>query len=173
LVAVVAFDAFLTGALGFAAAVLALEVVPPVTLVLAGARFAIVAGFFATLLVEVDFVGTGFEATFFEAVDDFVGAFFAASALVAGVAEVFDFVAAGFALELAAEVDFVVDLAFGFAATFVEGFAAGFAAGFVAGLFSLAAVDSDFFGASLTLPERPLGSAKTPFSAPCEMALLS
>lgn len=170
--ALAAFVGFVA-AFGFAAAVLALDAEPPVTLFLAGARFAVVAGFLTAVPTGVAFFTAGFAGAFLADTDGFAGTFFAAVALVVVAAEDFDFVAVGFVRELAAE-DFGVGLAFDLATTFVGGFAAGFATGFVAGLFSLAAVDSaGLFGASLTFPERPLGSAKTPLSAPCEIALFS
>jgi len=68
--------------------------------------------------------------------------------------------------------------AFDFDPGFVAGFAAAFVAGAVlvleVGLFSLASsADLTAFAASFTRPDGPLGSEKTPFSAPTAIALLS
>lgn len=154
LVPLAAFAGLFAVAFGLADAVLALAAEPPVTLCsssmrksteeksaifstfLAGARFAVAAGFFAAEPEEVVFFTAGFAGAFFTGtvVFDFVGAFFAAGALVAVAVDDFDFDAVDFVPEPVAE-DFVVDLTFGFAATFVDDLAVGFAAGLVAGLF--------------------------------------
>jgi len=105
---------------------------------------------------------------FFGAV--FFGAGTAAAFFVA-VVLVFFVVAGFFALDAAA-VAFVLAFLMG-----TSGFLAGafFTTGFFAGTgFEFSSSDVGFFlGASLTLPEGPLGKAKTPESAPDVMARLS
>jgi len=140
--------AFLTGA--FFAAVLALDVaVVPVTAFFAGARLLavvvfLVAAALALGLPATTFLGAGFLAA--------AGLALAGAAFLGAAALVVAFAAAlGLAVEALA--------ALGLAAV---------ALALEAGLFSLAAEDSAglVFGASLTLPDGPLGRVNTPFSAP-------
>lgn len=175
LVPTLAVAAFLAGVLAFAVLALAAAVVPVIAFLAVSLR-----------LEEVAFLAGA--ATFF------AGAFLVASAFFAGVAFAFAVVAFVVALAAAAFL-VVVDLgaalevdAFSFATDFFAGFAAftsgllaglaleaaGFAT-FESGLFSLADVSAvrGFLGANLTRPDRPFGRAKTFFSAPLLIALLS
>ncbi len=151
LVALAAFVGFVA-AFGFAAAVLALDAEPPVTLYLLSSEMSLKEKiFWPTFLAGCAFRrcsrlpyggadgGRFLHSRFSQAPSLqtrmlFAGTFFAAVALVVVAAEDFAFVAVGFVRELAAE-DFGVGLAFDLATTFVGGFATGFATDFVAGLF--------------------------------------
>jgi len=139
---------------------------------LAATFFSAVFAVDAFLAGAVDFVAGFLPGAL--AVVFFAVAFFGAGAAAFFVAAVVVFlVAAGFfALDTVA-VAFVVVFLEG-ASTFLTG-AFFTAAGFFAGTgFAFSSSDADFFlGASLTLPEGPLGKAKMPAEAPEEMARLS
>jgi len=166
--------AFFAGA--FLAAVLALDVaVVPVTTFFAGARLLAVVVFFAATglalgLPAMTFLGAAFLTVvalgFAGTCVDFltVAAALPAEAALVGLDDLV--VDALVVVDLAAVGFEVVDLA-------VVDFGLAVAAFLEAGLFSFAAEDSAGLdlGASLTLPERPLGRTNTPFSVPEVMAL--
>jgi len=157
-----AVDLALVVALVLVAAALALGLAALVELVafLAAGRFAVVVFLAAGLVVVVAFLAVGAAL--------FTGAFalvavevvvFFAEALEAGAAR-----AGAFAFVLVA-----VFLTAGLAAGLVS-----FLTAALTGLFSLVALASSALplAASLTFPEGPLGSVKTPFSSPLMMARL-
>jgi len=175
--------------LPFLVAVLALGALlvaaPPVTAFLALPRLVLDLTFFsgATFLPAYVFFGAG---SVFFAVDGLTAGFaglevavgfftvLAGDALAAGV---FEDGALRPVEDLVAVVDLLVEV-FDFDPGFVTGFEAALVVGgfevFEVGLFSFASSAAlRFFGASFTRPDGPLGSEKTPFSAPTAIALLS
>jgi len=152
--------AFLVGA--FLAAVLALDAaVVPVVAFLAGARLAAVVVF----LVDEGLVALVLPARTFLVEE----AGFLAEVVALGLAAVVVFLAEVVALALA-----VLDLAAGFFTVAAFGLAVVVVLALEAGLFSLAAESFVLaLGATLTLPERPLGRIKTPLSTPVVMAFES